>query len=79
MSFSFETLRHSLTCHYPCSRYIIDSSESTTNKNSPNFIAKEEVDRKIPADSRKPAAPIDGSINKWYVTITSMWRHESRS
>jgi len=40
--------------------------ETTTHKNANAFLGKDEVDRKIPADSRKPAAPIDQSIQKWF-------------
>lgn len=46
-------------------------SETTTDKNAAAFMGKDEVDRKIPADSRKPAAPIDGSISKWFYIVRS--------
>jgi len=40
--------------------------ETTTNKNSPGAIGKEQVDSIVPADSRKAPAPIDPSIAKWF-------------
>jgi len=42
------------------------SIETTTNKNSPGAVDPKEVDRKVGPDSRKPPAPIDPSIQKWF-------------
>jgi inorganic pyrophosphatase len=45
-------------------------SETTTNKNSPGAIGKEQVDSIVPADSRKAPAPIDPSIAKWFYIVS---------